>query len=51
VRERYIGKLEERKKAMLAVVGIRKGRTEFDDPQAYIRALRSGTRLDRLKQG
>jgi hypothetical protein len=51
VRERYVGKLEERKKAMLAVVGIRKGRTEFDDPQAYIRALRSGTRLDRLKQG
>lgn len=50
VRERYVPKLEERKTAMLAIVGIRKGRHEFDNPEAYIRDLRRGTRLDRLNQ-
>jgi len=50
VRERYVPKLEERKRAMLAIVGIRKGRREFDDPEAYIRDLRRGTRLDGLTQ-
>ena len=49
VRDRYIDKLEDRKKAMLAVMGIRKSRKEFDDPEAYIRELRRGSRLDRLK--
>jgi hypothetical protein len=33
---------------MLAIVGIRKGRPEFDDPEAYIRDLRRESRLDRL---
>ena len=33
---------------MLAIVGILKGRPEFDDPEAYIRDLRRESRLDRL---
>ncbi len=41
-------KLEERKKAMLAVVGIWKDRREFFDPFKYVRRLRRGKRMDRL---
>jgi hypothetical protein len=47
-RERYLGNLDERRKAMLAVVGIRKDRAEFSDPEKYIRRLRRGRRLERL---
>jgi hypothetical protein len=50
VPERYIGTFEERKKAMLAIVGIRKGRSEFNDPEAYIRDLRRDDRIDRLSR-
>ena len=49
VRERYFGKFEERKKAMAAVVGMRKDRAEFADPEGYIRNLRRDSRLDRLR--
>lgn len=49
VRERYFGKLEERKKAMAAFVGIRKDRAEFADSEGYIRNLRRDSRLDRLR--
>ena len=49
VREKYFGKFEERRKAMLAIVGIRKDRAEFADPEGYIRKLRRDTRLDRLR--
>jgi len=48
VRERYLGRLEERKQAMLAAVGIRGDRPEFANTDAYVRTLRQGKRLDRL---
>ena len=38
----------ERKRAMLAFVGIRKDRPDMADPESYIRRLRRGKRLDRL---
>jgi len=47
-RERYLGDLDERKKAMQAVVGIWKDRPEFSDPEKYVRRLRRGRRLERL---
>jgi hypothetical protein len=48
VRERYFGRLEERRQAMRAFVGIRRDRPEFADSAAYVRELRRGSRLDRL---
>jgi hypothetical protein len=48
VRERYIGKFEERRKAMLAFVGLRKDRNDPGDSTAYVRDLRRGNRLERL---
>jgi Arc/MetJ family transcription regulator len=45
VRERYAGKLEARKAAMQAFVGLRKDRPEFADSAAYLRGLRRGNRL------
>jgi Arc/MetJ family transcription regulator len=45
VRERYAGKLETRKAAMQAFVGLRKDRPEFADSAAYLRGLRRGNRL------
>lgn len=47
-RERYLGKLEERKRAMQAIIGIRKDRPEFQDSDAYIRGLRREDRIERL---
>ena len=47
-RERYLGNLEERRSAMQALVGLRKGRREFDDSENYVRRLRRGTRLERI---
>jgi predicted DNA-binding protein len=48
VRERYIGKREERVKAMQALVGIRKQAPEAPDAIEIVRRLRGGQRLDRL---
>jgi Ribbon-helix-helix protein, copG family len=50
VRERYLGKSEERKRAMQAFVGIRKDRSDMADPESYIRELRRGSRLERLSR-
>jgi hypothetical protein len=50
VRERYLGKSEERKRAMQAFVGIRKDRPDTADPESYIRELRRGSRLERLSR-
>jgi Ribbon-helix-helix protein, copG family len=47
-RERYLGKLDERKEAMQAFVGTRKDRTEFHDAVKYVRSLRKGSRIERL---
>jgi hypothetical protein len=50
-RERYLGNLEERRKAMLAFVGIRKDRTDLpDSTEEYVRSLRRDTRMERLKK-
>ena len=50
VRERYFGQLDERKRAMQAFVGIRRNRPEFSDSTDYIRNLRRGTRIQKLKE-
>jgi Ribbon-helix-helix protein, copG family len=50
VRDRYVGKAVARKNAMQALVGLRSGHREFNDPEAYIRKLRRGARLDRQTQ-
>ena len=50
IREHYLGDLEERRKAMQAIVGMRKDRDEFKDPEGYIRKLRHSTRSERIYQ-
>jgi hypothetical protein len=50
LRERYLGRSEERKRAMQGFVGIRKDRSDMTDPESYIRELRRGTRLERLSR-
>jgi hypothetical protein len=47
-RERYLGKLEQRREAMQAWVGIRKRRAEFSDAVQYVRGLRRGKRLGKI---
>jgi hypothetical protein len=49
VRERYFGRLEERRQAMRGFVGIRQYRPELADTAAYVRKLRLGTRLERSR--
>jgi len=44
-RERYLGKLEERRQAMQALAGIRKDRSELSDSVEYVRRLRNGRRV------
>ena len=48
VRDRYLGDLEERRKAMERFVGIRKEPSKPSDAAAYVRRLRRGSRIDRL---
>ena len=50
VRDRYLGNLDERRKAMEALVGIWKDRTDLPASSAYVRSLRRDTRLDRLEK-
>jgi hypothetical protein len=47
-RERYMGNLEERRTAMMGIVGLWKDRTDLPDTETYIRSLRTGNRLKRL---
>ena len=47
-RERYLGKLDERRTAMQALVGIRQDRPEFRHPVEYVRGLRRGNRTENL---
>ncbi|MGB9030289.1 MAG: CopG family transcriptional regulator [Acidobacteriaceae bacterium] len=49
-RERYLGNREERMRAMKAIVGMWVDRPEFSDPAAYVREMRRGDRLQRLKR-
>lgn len=48
VRERYSVDREKRKKAMEAVIGIWKDRTDIGDSTEYVRKLRRDTRLERV---
>lgn len=48
VRRQYVGKGDERRQAMQALVGIRKTAPGAPDAVEYIRGLRRGARLDRL---
>ncbi len=48
VRERYLGKLEQREAAMRAVVGIRKSQSATISAVEEVRRLRRGSRLDQL---
>jgi hypothetical protein len=50
VRERYLGKRDEQMKAMQEFIGIRKKRSAPLDAVEYVRSLRRGDRLDRLKK-
>jgi hypothetical protein len=47
-RERYLSGREERARAMQAVIGIWKDRSDIGDAEDYVRTLRRGNRLDRL---
>ncbi|MGA2277640.1 MAG: CopG family transcriptional regulator [Terracidiphilus sp.] len=48
VRERYMGNLEERRSAMLGIVGLWKDRDDLPDTETYVRNLRNDNRLERL---
>jgi hypothetical protein len=48
-RERYVGNLDERRKAMEGLIGLWKDRTDLpDSTEEYVRELRRDTRLERL---
>ncbi|HWZ46277.1 MAG TPA: CopG family transcriptional regulator [Candidatus Saccharimonadales bacterium] len=47
-RERYFGKVDGRRAAMEAWVGIRKDHSDLADSTEYVRSLRRGKRLERL---
>jgi len=47
VRERYVGKLDQRRNAMQAFVGTRKDRADLPDAEEYVRSLRRGNRIGR----
>lgn len=48
VRERYLGQLNVRKKAMQEFVGIRKQCPVGWDTERFVRGLRRGSRIDKL---
>jgi hypothetical protein len=50
VREKYGSSLERRRQAMQAVVGLWKDRDDLPDSTTYIRRLRKGSRLKRIRR-
>ena len=46
VRERYMGNHEERRAAMLGIVGLWKDRADMEDAETFIRNLRDDDRLE-----
>ncbi|HZQ51399.1 MAG TPA: CopG family transcriptional regulator [Bryobacteraceae bacterium] len=48
VRAHYLGNLEKRRNAMLALVGLRKDRPKFQNVDEYVRDLGRDTRIDRI---
>lgn len=51
VRERYLGNLEERRAAMMGIIGLWKDRDDLEDTETLVRRLRSGTRRKRAQAG
>lgn len=49
IRESYCTDTRQRKEAMLAFIGIRKNRSGLAETDSYVRGLRAGNRLERLK--
>lgn len=49
-RERYMSRLEERSRAMKALVGLRAERDDLPDTEEYVRELRKGDRIERLHE-
>ncbi len=49
VQEKYLGDRGRRRKAMQAFIAIRKDHPEFSDAASYIRGLRRGRRIERLR--
>ena len=49
-RDRYLGDLDRRRRAMQAVIGIRKDWPEELDSTDYVRGLRRDTRIERLRK-
>jgi hypothetical protein len=49
VRDRYLGNQEERRAAMLGIVGLWKKRSATEDAESFIRNLRDDDRQERLK--
>jgi hypothetical protein len=47
-RDRYMGNIEERRAAMMGIVGLWKDRTDIENTEAYIRNLRNDDRMERL---
>ena len=50
VRERYMANHEQRRQAMLDVVGLWKDRADVEDAESFIRSLRDDDRQQRLKR-
>jgi hypothetical protein len=48
VRERYMGNVEERRAAMLDIVGLWKDRPEIENAESFIRNLRDDDRQQRI---
>jgi hypothetical protein len=47
-RERYMTRIEERRAAMLGIVGLWKDRSDLPDTETYVRDLRRDTRRQRM---
>lgn len=50
VRERYLDSPTHRQAALLAAVGLWKDRTDIPESQEYVRRVRKGLRLERLRK-
>jgi Ribbon-helix-helix protein, copG family len=48
IRDSYRNPTDRRKQAMLDFIGIRKDRRDLPPTNAYVRKLRSGSKLERL---
>lgn len=49
-RKQYLDQWEERRRAMQAIVGIWQDRDDLPDTAEYVRSLRRGKRIERLRE-